>query len=574
MINSHRALLAVIISLALAASAYAQQSNTKTEDAEMAALRAKAFDLLESSAGQLGTLQSAENRARLAANIADSLWQHDEKRARDLLRMVESDIRTELQKYDPLNPDHPSLMVFMKLRVDTTERIAKHDPEAAVAFLKATKPNSVEPPAPRRAVYQDQPNVELQLAQQVVRKNPEAALILARESLDRGFSYDLVPVFRQLNRKNKDFAQELFNDIVQKLQRTNLVEDWNARYLAFNLVRTVRPPAVNESSFRDLLSVFIKTAQKNGCANKSTVEDGRWEFCEWLAREMPDMQKFDPGAAQLRQRNMNPEADSYSYVSPHQEFFDLLNDGANEELTAFAAKHPEIATEVYSRLIERERMLGNIDAARKLTTNIPDPERRKTILAQLDNEEKKLEITDAMLAEIEEKLEKKVLPFERAMYLLSQGHRFGQGDRTLALKFLKRAADVVDNMKPGKDQARAQLLLAVLYSYEKSDRGMAIMQSLVPKLNELVEVAARLDGFETNYLRDGEWNMSANGIVGELLTMLAQFAGPFAWQDFDRAVSLASGFDRPEIRLMAHVKLAQGILAGPPKRLPGVRQGR
>jgi hypothetical protein len=35
---------------------------------------------------------------------------------------------------------------------------------------------------------------------------------------------------------------------------------------------------------------------------------------------------------------------------------------------------------------------------------------------------------------------------------------------------------------------------------------------------------------------------------------------------FDRAVSLAAQFERTEIRMMAQLKLAQGILAGPPKR--------
>jgi hypothetical protein len=36
--------------------------------------------------------------------------------------------------------------------------------------------------------------------------------------------------------------------------------------------------------------------------------------------------------------------------------------------------------------------------------------------------------------------------------------------------------------------------------------------------------------------------------------------------DFDRAVSLAARFEKSEIRMMAQTKLAQSILAGPPKR--------
>ncbi len=66
-------------------------------------------------------------------------------------------------------------------------------------------------------------------------------------------------------------------------------------------------------------------------------------------------------------------------------------------------------------------------------------------------------------------------------------------------------------------------------------------------------------------LRDGEWNMSNEGTLGRVLTGLAENARYFAWCDFDRALSIAGEFERPEIRLMAEVKLAQGILAGRPK---------
>ena len=110
--------------------------------------------------------------------------------------------------------------------------------------------------------------------------------------------------------------------------------------------------------------------------------------------------------------------------------------------------------------------------------------------------------------------------------------------------------------------------MASVYCQAKSDRGFAIMESVLPKLNELISAGAKLYGFDTHYLRDGEWNMSAEGSTGRLLYVLVQLAGHFAWYDFDRAINLAAQFERPEIRMMAQLKLAQGILAGPPKRLP------
>ncbi|HSK29195.1 MAG TPA: hypothetical protein VLA17_04460, partial [Candidatus Limnocylindria bacterium] len=90
----------------------------------------------------------------------------------------------------------------------------------------------------------------------------------------------------------------------------------------------------------------------------------------------------------------------------------------------------------------------------------------------------------------------------------------------------------------------------------------AIMESLLPKLNELIAVGAKLDGYDTRYLTDGEWNMTGAGALGKILTALAHNAGVFAWRDFDRAATLAAQFERSEIRMMAQLTLAQGILAG------------
>ena len=112
------------------------------------------------------------------------------------------------------------------------------------------------------------------------------------------------------------------------------------------------------------------------------------------------------------------------------------------------------------------------------------------------------------------------------------------------------------------------MIIAMIYCQQRSDRGLAIMDSLLPELNELVNAAAKLDGYEHNYLRDSEWDMSSEGVIGEMLTMLAQKAGYFAWCDLDRAVSMTAQFSRPEIRMMAQLKLAQGILAGRPKAFP------
>src|SRR2546421_1904641 len=107
---------------------HGQQSSSAAENAQTteAALREKAFALLESLASQISSLQSAENRARLGSNIAESLWNYDEKRARILLVSVAEDIKAGLQEQE--GDDRTDLlgrMAFLQLRTEAVERISK-----------------------------------------------------------------------------------------------------------------------------------------------------------------------------------------------------------------------------------------------------------------------------------------------------------------------------------------------------------------------------------------------------------------------------------------------------------------
>ena len=216
-------LLLILLVLLSPQRTLAQQSSLSSQktQAENAALREKAFNLLESAAGQLGSLQSPENRARLGANIADSLWDHDEKRARALLALVQDDIRQGMANRDLEDPkDQLSLKVFLKLRIDTVERIAKHDGELALAFLKSTEFISDKPLPP--SYTENARGLELRLAKQIAASNPELTVKLLRKALAEGFSEELLPLLRQLNRTHKEQALTLYKEIVQKLHDVDL----------------------------------------------------------------------------------------------------------------------------------------------------------------------------------------------------------------------------------------------------------------------------------------------------------------------------------------------------------------
>lgn len=560
--------LVLIVALVLCSGHAHAQLNTSTgENAQTteAALRERAFNLLESLAGQINTLQSGENRARLGSNIAASLWSHDEKRARALLVSVEGDIKTGLQSRDSDDPrDVHTLMVFHRLRLDTVERIAKYDAELALAFLKATELSS-DKPLPD-GVTQSEWSLELRLAKQIAADNPDIALKLGRRTLARGFSHDLLSLLRQLNKKHREQALILYKEIVVTLRNANIARDWNALYFAQSLAHSFTPPVVDDSTFRELINLFITSALANGCGNKMS-RDARASFCRQIASLVPQMEKVDPlRGAQLK--HWAPEVQEQAPLrDAFHELSDLSQNGTVDEILALAPKYPQMEGEIYWQAILKAEASDDIERARKIATDyIRDPEKRGRMLARIDREQMWASMNDEKLAEVQRTLSTIPRVQERVGFLLSLANQIGSNDRKTALDLLNQASGIVDTMKPGKEQTEAQMGLAMMYCLEKSDRGFAIMESMLPKLNDLVASAVKLHGYDNHYVRDGEWNMTGEGGIGSLLTRLAQNARYFAWCDFDRAVNLTAQFERPELRLMAQLKLAQGILDGPPKR--------
>ena len=540
-------------------------ANTKTVDTER---RQKAVELLESLATQVTSLQSAENRARIGANIAESLWKDNEKRARALFTSIEDDINSGFQNRDLKDPeDGLSVRVFMKLRGDTVQRIAKYDPEFALTFLSATAPQGEEI---TRMFTEQQRNLEVQLAKQIAATNPDIALKLGRQSLARGFSVDLLPVLRQLHRKHRDKGVTLYKEAVQKVRDTDLTEDWEASEFARALVQSFEPPVADETAYRELVNTLLTTALKAGCDKKPNDEDEGETFCTQVPSLLGIMEKVDPLRArklkhlttEMSEENWAPLAAAYADLE------EVAADGSVDDILALAERYPHIDVSIYSTAMTKAYELGDVERAKKIANAYPgNPESREMLQEQVKRAAAVSEMTIDQVMEFQKQsFEQLGFKPKRAQLLMGLAGNIGPGNKLVALKLLDEAFELVECIKAPGEKIRTRLYLASLYCSQGSDRGLEIVQSQIPKLNELIDAAIKLDGFDTHYLRDGEWNMSANGEIGSLLTTMSQNAASYAWCDFDRAVSLAGQFERNEIRIMAQVKLAQSILADPATR--------
>ena len=554
------ATLTLVITVPFAAVVHGQVNTSTDPQTTNAALREKAFEVIDSVASQLGTLQSAENRARFGSNIAEALWQRDEKRARALFISIEEDINAGLRNAQgDERVKAQTRTVFRQLRINTVERIAKHDAELALSFLKATEFSEEFQRTP--GFINNERNLALDLARKLAADKPELALKLGRESLEANLSNELIGVLRKLKTKHQEQASALYTDIVAKLKTVDLMRDHGAFYFGQALALSFKPP--DDGTFRELLKVFSASAEAHGCGIKtSDVNENRY-FCSQIGSLISQIENNSSRATTLKQSaEGDGSPDAYLEVS------EVAENGTVDELLALATRFPSLTYDIYTRAVRKAELSGDIERAKKIAADYaPDPGMKQRTLAQLDRSQRWAAINDEKLAQLQTTLNALPGTWERISLLMSVAGQIAGADRKASLKLLDQANQMVETMNPGRAQTEAQMMLATMYCSEKSERGLAIMESLIPKMNELVNAAAKLDGFDYRNLRDGEWNMSNQGSVGSLLTGLAQGATYFAWCNFERAVSLTSQFERTEIRLMAQLKLAQGILAGQPARI-------
>ncbi len=564
----------------------AQQTNPPDNDQKAAeqALRDKAFKLLESLADQLGSLQSAENRARIGSNIAESIWSHDEARARNLFRQATEDIKLGVQQSKDDRQFPQTFAVFQKLHEDNVERIAKHDPELALTVLKETfsmveeaarRPDGKVPPD----VLRQEQDLELRLAQRIGARNVEVSVQLARQALEHGLDEQLLMLLIRISAKNREQAQSLYKDIVRKVAENDFNQSYPVLDFVTQLVEIFTPPLADESTYRELIGIVLNKAIAKGCARAPVPNDEEQEnMCAYIGRVLPLMEKFYPAQARRLSRwaledheyRSDIPGQSYSEAQSYSELNYVSTNGTVDEILALRSKYPALSDDILMRAISKADREGDFERAKKLAGSYQgsNPDLQRSLHARLEIYNMSEEQVEQIWARAEKRVDS-LPPSEQAIELVGTAMYVAPISKKVALKALNRASRMTETISAGERQTQFQIFLAMGYSLVKDDRAFAIMESLVPKLNELVAAAAKLDGFDTRYLRDGEWNMSASGSVGKVLTELAHGASYFAWYDFDRAVSLAAQFDRSEIRMMAQLKLAQGILAGRPGTFVG-----
>jgi hypothetical protein len=575
--------------------AWAQTENAELENQARIrqSLQHKALLALEEILQEVQSLKLPENRMRIRLAAAGVFWSRDQSRGRELFAQAASELGILAKEIEKIPNDagrfehHNLLNAFNSLRSELLTQISSRDPQLALDFLEFT--GQLIPPKDtgRYPSYSD-PEADLRfgLAAAMATQDPRPAVRLAQDNLERGLSYGAVNLFGQLMNQSPQEALTLGNALIGKLRSCDLRKDPNAVNVAISLLgmvpqsvpedagRSQSPDSpgrsffmVGEPIFREALEAVARTALQWPADSRALTPQERdtgQALFTGLQSAMAQIEKLSPHqAASLRQRvqkfrsNLDPNARAW------MEQQDLMRSGTVDDLLRLASSAPqEMQDSFFEQAVWKASGNGDYGLARQIAQDhIANPMQLRSVLNNLRRNSVMNASEEERLAILPRWLEELHSDEERVQALVQVAQQLPEARRLTAMQFLSEAKAMLQRRAQDPSQLGAQIQVAQAYGRLDPEPGFEIYEEVVSRLNELLAAAAVLDGFGCQRsFREGE----AMAYAGSALIGSAEQCGyglaALGEHHIARSMDIASGFDRPEVRLRVQLLVVQAIL--------------
>src|SRR6266849_3508209 len=558
-------------------------------------LERKTLGLLDEIVAGAWSLKLPENRSFVLAATADSIWLHDEKRARNLFweALNSLNLPASSAPEDSTAKDSTSKGATAKItasdkaqvqnryyatfatRQEFLRKVARRDPQLALDMLRTT--HQLPPPRIDPTFrLPDETDLEQEIANEAVERDPKRALQIARESLAKGLTFELMNLLYRLNQQSQEAGTEFAGDLIVKLQTTNVAVDPQAWWLAIDLLRFARVPQAR-SSEKESPQASMRQLKLSDDQRRELVEtltdaalsvSVKANVLPSLSEVMPEIEAFAPDRVAKLKAKM---ADINRTLNKNQQdsniYNSLFESGTPEEMIKAAAKvGDDTRDSLYREAIMKAVMTGKADALREFINNqIEDVSRRKSLIDSLDGEQ----ISAATYQGKTEELQK-LLPLIRLKEVRARAMAElailleKKGEHEEAVKLLDDAQALVKVDLKSNTQSNALLAFMLAYALVEPAKAFAIIEPIVDRANDDISQLLLLDKIvKSGATKNGEIVMTQPGIPFDF-EMLKYGPGVVALAnaDFGRTKALADRFQRPELRILARLMLAQSILRG------------
>ena len=551
----------------------------------------KTLALVDELIKELQSLRLPENRIRIETGLAGLLWPLDEKRARYLFSEAVKSLGEITAAIDAGDPDYfNQTQLPQQLRQEMVQVAATHDPRLAVEFLRATRGDSTSRP-PNSGMTNFEANLQMRVANQIAAKDPGQALSVAEESLKIGIDYEALNLLQTLQTKNKSMAERFLEDILNGI-RTYGIGNSSATPIAVNLLRTwiennraaTDPSAarttsglslsnLDEETARELSNQLIKAMTSDAPAQTvvaygrrfssgpATLHPGQlYGIFQQIKPILPDIEKLAPDRmAEVRARIVEVEKTYQVQQSPWVKYQELIQSGTSESLMEAAKTAPlDIVDSLIQQAAWKAINQGDDEQARRIIEKIGDPRQRADMKSQSIRQALYRAREQKKLAEARELVSR--LPLVEQIGQLAQlaAAAAADGDKPGALQLLTEAQALLSNRAPNYAQLQAQMQIANVYDSLDASKSISIVERVIDQINELAAAALVLDGFDVQgYFRNGEFLITSGNSLNMMAQECGRALGSGGRQDLDRARLAAERFQRPEMRLIALLQIAQ-----------------
>jgi hypothetical protein len=553
-------------------------------------LRQKGLALLVEIVDSLKQIRQPDTRARAQLMAGQMLWESDEKHARELWQDAIQGAKQYLASAAEDDENYgETLQRGLQLRSEIVQWLAPRDPEMALSFIRSTNIMSGTSGGDNSGFLNQELQLELAIANQIVAKDPKQALQIAENSLKRGYAYNLTNILLQLRRSDPGSAAKLAEEILTKVQNENFLNNQEVSNLAVNLLSTAnsrwmngrqgdgaKPEAADDSTllseqeYRDLLQKLLSAVGSNSVtasAPYSQERNSAQNILNSLTSMQPIVERLAPGSsAEVAKRTSLLAASNDPSSSLRQKFVDAVGNGSVDEALVAAGKAPQdMREQLFRQIAEKASAAGNDDLAIQiLTDHVPNPVQRQDAIRNLRTSAFYRAIQKGDIEDAFGKLALVHSPSQRAQLLAELLTRIGNGQsKATALRLLETARAMFGASTRAENQAQMNTLLAFSAAFARigSDRGFEVIQPLVDQLNEMSAAAVTLDGFGQKYYQEGELILRNGNSVGNVTSQLISTIAQLASLDFDRAKKTAAGMQQPEVRLAAFLAIAQAATA-------------
>ena len=567
--------LAVV--LLMPALAPAQDKEADTAAAER---NKKLTAVVEQALGDTQNLRLAENRAFFFAQIGNLVWPIDQQRAAGLFQNAASELMSAQDYAESKRSSNPNseLLNGGSTRQQILNTIASHDARLALDLLVKTRPVAIQRamlaetrPSSKigndsggyNYLVQNERSMEQNFYRMAADQDPEHAVQILKESLAKHLSNETYYQLERLAEKDPAAGREMASLTIDKLMAGGYMNGSQPLYMNIQLTNQILSNAISEQAGSER-NLKFDSGQVRQLASKfvsAYLSDPR--IAPYIGSSIvPIAERFSPSSVEaIRARTVSLQTGISETNAAYQKL--MSADTPPEQMLAVASKYSvDERRNIYQTASSKFLGRGDTEAARNALAENFEGDARRDLLLNFDTQNSYNLMNNGKYSDAERVID--LLPDQQRVQALvalanSLYSKDQKENRSYAESLLARAADVTGERPENSSEMGLLMQVIVGYANIRPDEAFRLFEGLVPKINELTDAAAVINGFQLgSNVRDGEFIMTQGDPFSSYGGNLS-VVGTLAQADFDRAMRLIDGFSRQEMRISMRLQAASAI---------------